>query len=149
MRQTHRAGEKVFVDYAGPTIPIVDPTTGEIFIEACVFVGVLGASNYTFAEATKLPAHSLYRIGCKAMFICLSSLVVYLNQWYPTILKAVSLARADTIPISIPAINSSPPTMILPYCLRDRISHMRTPLICGVHEVEYVRPLSGGEHHSA
>ena len=53
MRQTHRAGEKVFVDYAGPTIPIVDPRTGEIHIEACVFVGVLGASNFTFAEATR------------------------------------------------------------------------------------------------
>ena len=53
MRQIHRAGEKVFVDYAGPTVPIVDPGTGEILIEACVFVGVLGASNYTFAEATR------------------------------------------------------------------------------------------------
>ena len=51
MRQTHLAGEKLFVDYAGPTIPIVDRTTGEIH-PAQVFVAVLGASNYTFAEAT-------------------------------------------------------------------------------------------------
>jgi transposase len=51
MRQVHKAGEKCFVDYCGPTIPIVDPYTGEI--RGCqVFVGVLGASNYTFAEAT-------------------------------------------------------------------------------------------------
>jgi len=51
MRQTHKAGEKVFVDYAGPTIDIIDPDTGEIR-KAQIFVGVLGASNYTYAEAT-------------------------------------------------------------------------------------------------
>jgi len=51
MRQTHRAGEKLFVDYAGPTVPIVNPVTGEIR-EAQIFVAVLGASNYTYAEAT-------------------------------------------------------------------------------------------------
>lgn len=51
MRQSHRAGEKLFVDYAGPTVPIIDRTTGEIR-QAQVFVAVLGASNYTYAEAT-------------------------------------------------------------------------------------------------
>jgi transposase len=51
MRQTHRAGEKVFIDYCGPTVPIVDRHTGEIR-NAQVFVGVLGASSYTYAEAT-------------------------------------------------------------------------------------------------
>lgn len=51
MRQTHKAGDKVFVDYAGPTIEIIDPDTGEIR-KAQIFVGVLGASNYTYAEAT-------------------------------------------------------------------------------------------------
>lgn len=51
MRQSHRAGETLFVDYAGHTVPIVDPATGEIR-EAQVFVAVLGASNYTYAEAT-------------------------------------------------------------------------------------------------
>ena len=51
MRQNHKAGEKLFVDYAGQTVPIVDPQTGEIH-EAQVFVAVLGASSYTFAEAT-------------------------------------------------------------------------------------------------
>ena len=50
MRQEHRAGEKLFVDFAGQTIPIVDPETGEIS-EAQLFVAVLGASNYTYAEA--------------------------------------------------------------------------------------------------
>ena len=51
MRQPHRAGEKAFIDYAGPTVPIVDRHTGEVR-EAQVFVGVLGASSYTYAEAT-------------------------------------------------------------------------------------------------
>lgn len=51
MRQTHRAGDKLFIDYAGPTVPIVNPITGEIR-EAQIFVAVLGASNYTYAEAT-------------------------------------------------------------------------------------------------
>jgi len=51
MRQTHKAGEKTFVDYCGPTVPIINPSTGEVR-DAPVFVGVLGASNYTFAEAT-------------------------------------------------------------------------------------------------
>ena len=51
MRQEHRAGEKLFVDYCGQTVPIVDASTGEIR-DAQVFVAVMGASNYTYAEAT-------------------------------------------------------------------------------------------------
>jgi len=52
MRQIHKAGEKCFVDYAGQTVPIVDAETGEID-PAQIFVAVLGASNYTYAEATR------------------------------------------------------------------------------------------------
>ena len=51
MRQTHKAGEKCFVDYCGQTVPIVSGSTGEIR-HAQIFVAVLGASNYTYAEAT-------------------------------------------------------------------------------------------------
>ena len=51
LRQTHTPGEKLFVDYAGPTVPIVDPMTGEIR-QAAIFVAVLGASNYTYCDAT-------------------------------------------------------------------------------------------------
>jgi len=51
MRQEHRAGEKTFVDYAGQTVPVTDPQSGEVR-QAQVFVAVLGASNYTYAEAT-------------------------------------------------------------------------------------------------
>jgi len=53
LRQLHKAGEKAFVDYAGVTIPIVDPRTGEVLMDAQMFVGVLGASNMTYAEATR------------------------------------------------------------------------------------------------
>jgi transposase len=51
LRQEYRAGEKLFVDYAGQTIPIQDPLTGKNQ-EAYLFVATLGASNYSFAEAT-------------------------------------------------------------------------------------------------
>ncbi len=51
MRQEHRAGEKLFVDYAGQTVEVVDRRTGEVR-QAQIFVAVLGASNYTYAEAT-------------------------------------------------------------------------------------------------
>jgi transposase len=51
MRQAHVAGEKLFVDYAGTTIDIVDAKTGEV--HACqLFVAALGASSFTYAEAT-------------------------------------------------------------------------------------------------
>jgi len=52
MRQVHRAGEKVFIDYSGKKPRVVDPATGEV-TEVELFVAVLGASNYTFAEATR------------------------------------------------------------------------------------------------
>ena len=51
MRQVHPAGERLFVDYAGQTVPVIDPSSGEIR-RAQIFVGVLGASNYTYACAT-------------------------------------------------------------------------------------------------
>jgi transposase len=51
LRQEYRAGEKLFVDYAGQTMEITDPETGEIQ-EVQIFVATLGASNYTFAEPT-------------------------------------------------------------------------------------------------
>ena len=74
MRQTHRAGEKLFIDYAGPTVAIVNPVTGEVR-EAQIFVAVLGASNYTYAEppgprawpigSARIPAPSLSSAGCR------------------------------------------------------------------------------------
>ncbi|SMN00192.1 Mobile element protein [uncultured Candidatus Thioglobus sp.] len=50
MRQQHKASEKLFVDYAGKTMPIVWQATGKVrFAE--IFVTVMGASNYTFVDA--------------------------------------------------------------------------------------------------
>jgi transposase len=51
MRQEHKLGEKCFVDYAGPTFSIVNPVTGEVR-SAALFIGTLGASNYTFADVS-------------------------------------------------------------------------------------------------
>ncbi len=53
MRQNHKAGEKLFVDFPGQKIPIYDPATGEIVLEAELFVAVLGASSYLYAEAIR------------------------------------------------------------------------------------------------
>jgi transposase len=51
LRQPHRPGDKLFVDYAGQTVGITDRLTG-LVRQAQIFVAVLGASNYTYAEAT-------------------------------------------------------------------------------------------------
>ena len=50
MRQEHRAGEKLFIDFCGPTVPVINPDTGEIR-RVAIFVAVMGASNYTYVEA--------------------------------------------------------------------------------------------------
>ena len=52
MRQVHKAGERLFVDYSGKKPMVADPQTGEL-VEVEIFVAVLGASNYTYAEATR------------------------------------------------------------------------------------------------
>lgn len=52
MRQVHRAGEKLFIDYSGKKPHLVDRETGEL-VEVELFVAVLGASSYTYAEATR------------------------------------------------------------------------------------------------
>lgn len=70
MRQTHRAGEKLFVDFAGDTVPIIDAGSGEIR-RAHIFVAVLGTSNYTYACATaaETQADWLGSIGRALTFI--------------------------------------------------------------------------------
>lgn len=67
MRMVHKAGEKMFVDYAGPTIPIIDTLTGEI-TKAQIFVAVLGASNYTFALATSTQKTQDWLLGHRKAF---------------------------------------------------------------------------------
>ena len=67
MRMVHKAGEKCFVDYAGPTIPIIDALTGAI-TKANIFVAVLGASNYTFATATHTQKTADWLLGQRKAF---------------------------------------------------------------------------------
>jgi transposase len=62
LRQDHKAGEKMFVDWAGPTVAIHDHKTGDV-APASLFVAVLGASTYTFARAA-LGQHLANWIGC-------------------------------------------------------------------------------------
>lgn len=73
MRQEHKAGEKLFVDFPGDTLPIYDRRTGEVALHAQLFVGVLGASSYVYAEAVAsqelaqwIGAHSncMETLGC-------------------------------------------------------------------------------------
>lgn len=51
LRQNHAPGERLFVDYSGQTVPVVDPVTAEVH-QAQIFVAVLGTSSYTYVEAT-------------------------------------------------------------------------------------------------
>src|SRR5271157_3034960 len=98
MRQTHAAGERLFVDYAGDGVPVVvDRLTGEVR-NAQIFVAVLGASSFTFAHASwtqALPdwidAHVRAPWRRSAVFrIC----------WYRTIPRPPSSRPASTIPRS-------------------------------------------------
>lgn len=78
MRQQHKAGEKLFVDYAGQTVPIVNPDTGKVH-PAQIFVAVMGASNYTWAEATwsqKLPDWLQSHVRCFEFLKGLPEIVV-------------------------------------------------------------------------
>jgi transposase len=80
MRQAHVAGEKLFVDFPGDTVPIWDRATGEIALRAELFVAVMGASNWLYAEA--FPSQELlYWVtahvhcfealaGCPAIVVC-------------------------------------------------------------------------------
>lgn len=79
MRQQHRAGEKLFVDYAGDTVPVQDRDTGEVR-QAMLFVAVLGASSYTYAEAT---GRNHCRTGSAPTPAPLNSSVAYQKSWFP------------------------------------------------------------------
>ena len=78
MRQVHRAGDKLFIDYSGHTIPIIDAVTGEMR-PAEIFVAVLGASSYTYAEATasqQLPDWIASHVRCFEFMGCVAALLV-------------------------------------------------------------------------
>jgi transposase len=101
MRQTHTAGEKLFVDYAGQTAEVIDRHSGEI-LQAEIFVAVLGASSYTYAEATwtqKAPDWIASHIrafeffhGCPAVLVPdnLKSAVTYSHRYDPDLNRSYS-----------------------------------------------------------
>ena len=83
MHQHHRAGEKMFVDYAGETMPVIDPRTGEIR-EASIFVASLGASSYTYAEASfsqDLPSWISAHVRAFRFFAGVPEILVPDNLW--------------------------------------------------------------------
>jgi len=97
MRQNHKAGEKLFVDFPGDTVPVWDVRTGEISMRAELFVAVLGASNWIYAEA--FPSQELlYWVtahvhcfeamgGCPQIVVCdnLRSGVTRSNRYEPDV----------------------------------------------------------------
>ena len=118
LRQEHRAGEKVFVDYAGQTVPVVDPKTGEIR-EAQVFVGVLGASNFTFAEATWTQTLPDWIGSHVRMFAYMGGSTIAVVR---TTFSAGSSTRASTIPTSTPPTRIWPSITGRPSCPPGRVA---------------------------
>jgi len=80
MRQEHKAGEKLFVDFPGQKIPIYDARTGQVALQAELFVAAMGASNFLYAEAVvsqelmywvTAHVHAFEAIGgCPAIVVC-------------------------------------------------------------------------------
>ncbi len=114
MRQEHKAGEKLFVDWSGKTAHVVDPETGEVK-SAQVFVAVWGASNYSYAEAcwtqeqnNWIGAHVRafeYFAGVPEIVVpdCTKTAVVKVDRWDPDLnLHYSQMARHYGIAI-IPA----------------------------------------------
>ena len=97
MRQDHRAGEKLFVDFPGQRLPIFDRRSGEVILEAELFVAVLGASNYLYAEAVPTQGsaswltahvHAFEAMGCLPKVIVpdnLASAVKKAHRYEPDI----------------------------------------------------------------
>ncbi len=119
MRQTHIGGEKVFVDFAGDTIDIFDPITGEVRAMK-LFVAAMGASNYTYAEAC--PSESLSDwIGVHA------NLFRYLGG-VPKFVVCDNLKAAVTNPDRYdPSLNRTYAEMARPLRHRDPGGEAKTP----------------------
>ena len=96
MRQVHRAGEKLFIDYAGQTVPLVDPDTGELR-RAHIFIAVLGASNYTYACATPRETQVDWLRGLSQAFAFFGGVREILDDWAMTPLDQT--ARHDLLEV--------------------------------------------------
>jgi hypothetical protein len=103
MRQNHVAGERMFVDYAGATLAVIDPSTGEART-AQLFVAVLGASIYTYAEATCLDAGSVRLDRLTYTRLCV--------RWRPGDGGVKICARASPRPASTSRRSTAPPPTI-------------------------------------
>ncbi len=118
LRQVHMAGEKLFVDFAGQTMEVIDGTTGEIR-RAEIFVAVLGASNFLYAEATwsqTLPdwiaAHvnALARLGGVPQQIVSDNLKSGITKacfYEPTVNRTYADMAAHSAPRSFPPGHTS------------------------------------------
>ena len=107
LRQEYRARERAFVDYAGMTVDVVDPSTGEVRT-AQIFVAALGASNYTYAEATwtqQLPDWIASHVRMLESFGGAPTLII------PTICGRGSPRRRSTSPKSMRRTPTLPHTI--------------------------------------
>lgn len=120
MRQEHKAGEKLFVDFPGQRIAIYDDATGEVALEAELFVAVLGASSYLFAEAlasqelmhwVTAHVHAFEALGaCPAVVVCdnLRSGVTRPHRYEPDVNATYSEMAAHYGVAIIPARSYKP-----------------------------------------
>ena len=79
-RNTYTPGDRLFIDYAGTTVPIQDPKTGGVALDAQIFVAVLGFSNYVYSEATSSQELSCWissHVRCFAFLGGVPALLVY------------------------------------------------------------------------
>jgi transposase len=120
MRQEHKAGEKMFVDFPGQTLPIYDQHTGEVAINAELFVAALGASGYLYCEAfpsqellhwvtAHVHAFSAFN-GCPAIVVCdnLRSGVTRPHRYEPDVNATYSEMAAHYGVAIIPARSYKP-----------------------------------------
>jgi transposase len=97
MRQVHRAGEKLFIDYCGQTVPIIDAVSGEMR-SAQIFVAVLGASSYTYAEASlsqQLPDWIASHVRCFEFMGCVSSPTHFGHRVLLSFASAIQVLRTS------------------------------------------------------
>ena len=125
MRQVHRAGDKLFIDYSGDKVAIINGATGEIR-SAEIFVAVLGASSYAYVEATwsqQLPDWIASHIRCFEFMAGIPALLV------PDNLKsAINHAcryepEANSTYFDLALTSILPPTMPPPFFQHAPISH--------------------------
>ena len=124
MRQHHRAGEKLFIDYCGPSVPIIDPATGEVR-DAQVFVAVLGASNYTYAEATRTQSTPDWIASHQRALRFFGGAAVAAGAGQPE--SRGQPAPLATSPSSTPPMPTWPVTIASPCCRRAPTSRRTRP----------------------